>query len=112
MEGSHGGKACWLQFEDREKGKLVVARSVESADGFLATGEIGQGRPRLVVEMGGLLRRTIQHVLTIEKDSYVIEKHVYIRIRRLRLILHYRFFSYGTVVFIGRMGNIRVLSEM
>jgi mediator of RNA polymerase II transcription subunit 14 len=55
MEGSHGGKACWLQFEDREKGKLVVARSVESANGFLATGEIGQGRLRLVVEMGGLL---------------------------------------------------------
>jgi mediator of RNA polymerase II transcription subunit 14 len=51
MEGSHGGKACWLQYEDWERCKLVVARAVESANGSLATGEIGQGRLRLVVEM-------------------------------------------------------------
>jgi hypothetical protein len=64
------------------------------------------------LKMRGLLRRTIQHVILIKKDLYVIEKDLYVKIRRLRLILYYRFFSCSTVVFIGRMDSIRVLSEM
>jgi hypothetical protein len=42
----------------------------------------------------------------LKKDSYVIEKDLYVRIRRLRLILYDWFFSCRTVVFKGRMGNI------
>ncbi|OEL13877.1 Mediator of RNA polymerase II transcription subunit 14 [Dichanthelium oligosanthes] len=51
MEGSHGGKACWFQYEDWERCKQTVARAVESANGSPATGETGQGRLRLVAEM-------------------------------------------------------------
>jgi hypothetical protein len=47
-----------------------------------------------------------------KKDSDVIENALYVRIRRLRLILKYWFFSRGMVIFIGRMSSIRVLSEM
>ncbi|CAL4998076.1 unnamed protein product [Urochloa decumbens] len=51
MEGSHSGKACWLQYEDWERCKHAVARTVESANGSSVTGETGQGRLRLVAEM-------------------------------------------------------------
>ncbi|CAO2168749.1 unnamed protein product [Urochloa humidicola] len=51
MEGSHCGKACWLQYEDWERCKHAVARAVESANGSSVTGETGQGRLRLVAEM-------------------------------------------------------------
>lgn len=51
MEGSHGGRACWLQYEDWERCKQAVDLAVESANGSPATGEIGQGRLRLVAEM-------------------------------------------------------------
>jgi hypothetical protein len=46
----------------------------------------------------------------LKKDSYVIEKDLYVRIQRLRLIL--TGFSCCTVVFKGRTGSIRVLSKM
>jgi hypothetical protein len=48
----------------------------------------------------------------LKKDSYVIEKKLYVRIRRLRLILYDWFFRCRTVVFKGRMGSVRVLSKM
>jgi hypothetical protein len=48
----------------------------------------------------------------LKNDSYVIEKDLYVRIRRLRLILYDWFFSCRTVVFKGRMSSIRVLSKM
>ncbi|KAJ1268296.1 hypothetical protein BS78_07G124200 [Paspalum vaginatum] len=51
MEGSHGGKACWLQYEHWERCKKTVARAVEAANGCHAIGETGQGRLRLVAEM-------------------------------------------------------------
>ncbi|PUZ51069.1 hypothetical protein GQ55_6G142900 [Panicum hallii var. hallii] len=51
MEGSHGGKACWLQYEDWERCKQAVVRAMESANGSPAPGETGQGRLRLVAEM-------------------------------------------------------------
>jgi hypothetical protein len=48
----------------------------------------------------------------LKKDSYVIEKDLCVRIRRLRLILYDWFFSCRTVVFKCRMVSIRVLSKM
>jgi hypothetical protein len=48
----------------------------------------------------------------LKKDSYVIEKDLYVRIRRLRLILYDWFFSCRTVVFKSRMGSIRVVKYM
>jgi hypothetical protein len=47
----------------------------------------------------------------VEKDSYVIENDLYVKIRLLKLILYYRF-CVVWVIFIGGMGSIRVLSEM
>jgi hypothetical protein len=41
----------------------------------------------------------------VEKDLYVIETYLYVRIRRLRLILYHWFFSIAWVVFIGGMGR-------
>ncbi|XP_062191927.1 mediator of RNA polymerase II transcription subunit 14-like [Phragmites australis] len=51
MEGSHGGKACWLQYEDWERCKQTVARAVETVNGSPAIGDTGQGRLRMVAEM-------------------------------------------------------------
>jgi mediator of RNA polymerase II transcription subunit 14 len=50
MEGSHGGKACWLRYEDWERCKQTVARAVETLNGS-ATGDSGQGRLRMVAEL-------------------------------------------------------------
>ncbi|XP_008788456.2 mediator of RNA polymerase II transcription subunit 14-like isoform X2 [Phoenix dactylifera] len=49
MDGSHGGRACWLRFEDWEKCKQRVARTEEYANGNSA-GDVSQGRLRLVAE--------------------------------------------------------------
>uniref|UniRef100_A0A0D3H4M2 Mediator of RNA polymerase II transcription subunit 14 n=1 Tax=Oryza barthii TaxID=65489 RepID=A0A0D3H4M2_9ORYZ len=51
MDGSHGGRACWLQYEDWERCKQKVARAVETVNGSVAVGESGQGRLRMVAEM-------------------------------------------------------------
>uniref|UniRef100_A0A0A9GB85 Uncharacterized protein n=1 Tax=Arundo donax TaxID=35708 RepID=A0A0A9GB85_ARUDO len=51
MEGSHGGKACWLQYEDWERCKRMVARAVETINGSPAIGDTGQGRLGTVAEM-------------------------------------------------------------
>jgi hypothetical protein len=48
----------------------------------------------------------------LKKNSYVIERDLYVRIRWLGLILYDWFFSCRTVVFKGRMGSIKVLSKM
>ena len=48
----------------------------------------------------------------LKKDSYVIEKDLYVRIGRLRLILYHRFFCVVRVVFIGGIGSIWVLLEI
>jgi hypothetical protein len=42
------------------------------------------------------------------KDSHVIENDLYVRIRRLRLIMYHQFFVCG----MGGMSSIKVLSEM
>ncbi|KAL6598037.1 hypothetical protein ACP70R_046458 [Stipagrostis hirtigluma subsp. patula] len=51
MDGSHGGRACWLQIEEWERCKQKVARAVETVNGSAVAGEAGQGRLRMVAEM-------------------------------------------------------------
>ncbi|XP_039794595.1 mediator of RNA polymerase II transcription subunit 14-like isoform X2 [Panicum virgatum] len=51
MDGSHGGRACWLQLEEWERCKQKVARAVETVNGSAVAGEVGQGRLRMVAEM-------------------------------------------------------------
>ncbi|CAN0920394.1 Mediator of RNA polymerase II transcription subunit 14 [Linum grandiflorum] len=51
MEGSHGGRACWLRVDDWEKCKQKVARTVELS-GSSGGGErdLSQGRLRIVAD--------------------------------------------------------------
>ncbi|CAN6195413.1 unnamed protein product [Urochloa humidicola] len=51
MDGSHGGRACWLQLDEWERCKQKVARAVETVNGSAVAGEVGQGRLRMVAEM-------------------------------------------------------------
>ena len=48
MEGSHGGRACWLRNDDWEKCKQRVIRTVE-VNGS-TTGDVTQGRLRMVAD--------------------------------------------------------------
>nr|XP_010932618.1 mediator of RNA polymerase II transcription subunit 14 isoform X1 [Elaeis guineensis] len=65
MDGSHGGRACWLHFEDWEKCKQRVARTVEYANGSSA-GDVSQGRLRLVAET---VQRTLHVSLQQLRDG-------------------------------------------
>ncbi|CAH9111716.1 unnamed protein product [Cuscuta epithymum] len=47
MEGSHGGRACWLRADDWEKCKQRVARI---ADASSSAGDVNQGRLRVVAD--------------------------------------------------------------
>jgi mediator of RNA polymerase II transcription subunit 14 len=51
MDGSHGGRACWLQHEDWERCKQSVVKAVKAVNGSPAIGETGQGRLQMVAEM-------------------------------------------------------------
>uniref|UniRef100_A0A2P2K366 Uncharacterized protein MANES_09G152800 n=1 Tax=Rhizophora mucronata TaxID=61149 RepID=A0A2P2K366_RHIMU len=48
MEGSHGGRACWLRADDWEKCKQKVARIVDVSGS--STGDGSQGRLRIVAD--------------------------------------------------------------
>lgn len=48
MEGSHGGRACWLRVDDWEKCKQRVVRTVEINGS--STGDVNQGRLRIVAD--------------------------------------------------------------
>lgn len=48
IEGSHGGRACWLRIDDWEKCKQRVARTVEVSGS--STGDVSQGRLRIVAD--------------------------------------------------------------
>ncbi|WRX23667.1 Mediator complex [Theobroma cacao] len=48
MEGSHGGRACWLRLDDWEKCKQRVARTVEVSG--CTAGDAAQGRLRAVAD--------------------------------------------------------------
>lgn len=66
INGSHGGRACWLQYEDWERCKQKVARAVETVNGTAVAGEPGQGRLRMVAEM---IQKQLQHCLQQLRDG-------------------------------------------
>lgn len=49
MEGSHGGRACWLRVEDWEYCKQRVIRTVDMNGGSTG-GDVNQGRLRIVAD--------------------------------------------------------------
>ncbi|KAM5561595.1 mediator of RNA polymerase II transcription subunit 14 [Rosa sericea] len=65
MEGSHGGRACWLRIDDWEKCKQKVARTVESCSG----GDNSLGRLRLVADY---VQRTLHMWLQGLRDGGVV----------------------------------------
>ncbi|KAJ4783106.1 Mediator of RNA polymerase II transcription subunit 14 [Rhynchospora pubera] len=67
MEGSHGGRACWLQYEDWERCKQRVARTVEVANNGAMMGDASQqGRLKLVAET---VQKTLQTSLQQMRDG-------------------------------------------
>ncbi|KAA8544913.1 hypothetical protein F0562_019692 [Nyssa sinensis] len=64
MEGSHGGRACWLRLDDWEKCKQRVARTVE-VNGS-SGGDVNQGRLRLVADT---VQRTLHSYLQGLRDG-------------------------------------------
>ncbi|KAJ7973490.1 mediator of RNA polymerase II transcription subunit 14 [Quillaja saponaria] len=64
MEGSHGGRACWLRIDDWEKCKQRVARTVE-VNGCSAA-DVSQGRLRLIAES---VQRTLHLCLQGLRDG-------------------------------------------
>lgn len=64
MEGSHGGRACWLRTDDWEKCKLRVLRTIEATP---ASGEIlAQGRLKIVADS---VQRTLHLILQGLRDN-------------------------------------------
>ncbi|GLT74099.1 hypothetical protein SLA2020_459200 [Shorea laevis] len=64
MEGSHGGRACWLRPDDWEKCKLRVTRTVEFSGN--PAGDITQGRLKAVADN---VQRTLTSCLQGLRDS-------------------------------------------
>ncbi|KAF8394342.1 hypothetical protein HHK36_020550 [Tetracentron sinense] len=63
MEGSHGGRACWLRLDDWEKCKQKVSLTVEMHGS--STGDATQGRLRVVAD---IVQRTLQLCLQGLRD--------------------------------------------
>ncbi|KAJ8770274.1 hypothetical protein K2173_012744 [Erythroxylum novogranatense] len=66
MEGSHGGRACWLRVDEWEKCKLRVARTIEVSG--CSTGDGTQGRLRIVADN---VQKALHTCLQGLKDSPV-----------------------------------------
>lgn len=64
MEGSHGGRACWLRTDDWEKSKQRVIRTVE-VNGS-TSGDTNQGRLRVVADN---VQRTLHACLQGLRDG-------------------------------------------
>lgn len=64
MEGSHGGRACWLRTDEWEKCKQRVARIVEVNP--VSAGDLTQGRLRIVADS---VQRTLHMCLQGLKDG-------------------------------------------
>ncbi|KDO48910.1 hypothetical protein CISIN_1g000271mg [Citrus sinensis] len=64
MEGSHGGRACWLRTDEWEKCKQRVARVVEVNP--VSAGDLTQGRLRIVADS---VQRTLHMCLQGLKDG-------------------------------------------
>ncbi|KAI4301925.1 hypothetical protein L6164_035160 [Bauhinia variegata] len=63
MDGSHGGRACWLRVDDWEKCKQRVARTVEHSGN---TADVSQGRLKLVADN---VQRTLHLRLQALRDG-------------------------------------------
>ncbi|XP_047307510.1 mediator of RNA polymerase II transcription subunit 14 [Impatiens glandulifera] len=63
MEGSHGGRACWLRIDDWEKSKQRVARTIE-VNG--SAGDVTQGRLRIIADS---VQRTLHICLQGLRDG-------------------------------------------
>ncbi|KAK7258695.1 hypothetical protein RIF29_24277 [Crotalaria pallida] len=51
MDGSHGGRACWLHVDDWEKCKQRVARTVEvNGSAAVTAADVSQGRLKLIAD--------------------------------------------------------------
>lgn len=48
MEGSHGGRACWLRLDDWERCKQKVVQTVQTNE--FSAGDINQGRLRIIAD--------------------------------------------------------------
>ncbi|XP_059652785.1 mediator of RNA polymerase II transcription subunit 14 isoform X2 [Cornus florida] len=64
MEGSHGGRSCWLRPDDWEKCKQKVARIVEVNGG--SAGDANQGRLRIIADS---VQRTLDMCLQGLRDG-------------------------------------------
>ncbi|XP_057960378.1 mediator of RNA polymerase II transcription subunit 14 [Malania oleifera] len=64
MEGSHGGRACWVRFDDWEKCKQRVAQTVEMNGS--SGGDIAQGRLKLVADS---VQKTLHLCLRALRDG-------------------------------------------
>lgn len=64
MEGSHGGRACWLRSDDWDKCKQIAGRTVE-VNGS-SGGETNQGRLRMVADS---VQRTLHACLQGLRDG-------------------------------------------
>ncbi|XP_043816187.1 mediator of RNA polymerase II transcription subunit 14 isoform X3 [Manihot esculenta] len=64
MEGSHGGRACWLRVDDWEKCKQRVIRTVEING--CSTGDVTQGRLKMVADS---VQRTLHLCLQGLRDG-------------------------------------------
>ncbi|KAG6486190.1 hypothetical protein ZIOFF_054760 [Zingiber officinale] len=71
MEGSHGGRACWLRLEDWENCQHRMAKAAEYANDNSAA-DTSQGRLRLVADA---LQRTLQGLLQQLKDGAISSNH-------------------------------------
>ncbi|KAK6157809.1 hypothetical protein DH2020_012057 [Rehmannia glutinosa] len=66
MEGSHGGRACWLRVDDWDKCKQRVGRTVEVNGSSSSGGDSNQGRLRVVADS---VQRTLHGCLQGLRDG-------------------------------------------
>ncbi|CAL0308808.1 unnamed protein product [Lupinus luteus] len=66
MDGSHGGRACWLHVDDWEKCKQRVARTVEVNGNAAAAADISQGRLKLIADS---VQRTLHMCIQGQRDG-------------------------------------------
>lgn len=66
MEGSHGGRACWLQLDEWEKCKQRVVRTVEMNG---SSGDLNQGRLGIIADS---VQRTLHVCLQGLRDGNTI----------------------------------------
>uniref|UniRef100_A0A1D1Z013 Mediator of RNA polymerase II transcription subunit 14 n=2 Tax=Anthurium amnicola TaxID=1678845 RepID=A0A1D1Z013_9ARAE len=73
MEGSHGGRACWLRLEDWDKCKHRVTRAVDFVNGNSVGDYVSQGRLKSIAET---LQKTFEVLLRQLRDGNVTSSSV------------------------------------